>query len=74
MDSDLDPCVLVLQHADDDGVGAGLRSKVPELEILEDGDMHSSEEANRVAFLDLGAAGKNGGSCMRAFFLASDSF
>jgi hypothetical protein len=74
MDSDLDPCVLALQRADDDGVGAGLGGEGPELEILEDGDVHSSEEAIGVALLELGAARKTGGSCIRAFFLASDSF
>jgi hypothetical protein len=39
MDSDLDPCILALQRADDDGVEAGLEGVGPELEILEDGDV-----------------------------------
>jgi hypothetical protein len=69
MDSDMDPCILALQRADDDGVGAGLEGEGPELEILEDGDVVSSSEAIGTELLALGTTWKAGDSCIRVFFL-----
>jgi hypothetical protein len=74
MDSDLVPCILALQHTDDDGVEAGLEGVGPELEILEDGDVVSSGGVTGTEFLTLRTAGQTGYSCIRAFFLASESF
>jgi hypothetical protein len=74
MDSDLVPCILALQRADDYGVEAGLEGVGPELEILEDGDVASSIVAIGTEFLPLDAAGKTSVSRIRAFFLSSDSF
>jgi hypothetical protein len=59
MDSDLEPCVLALQRAEDDGVGATLGGEAPVLEILEDGDEHSSGGAE-AEILGSGATGKTG--------------
>jgi hypothetical protein len=74
MDSDLVPCVLALQRADDDGVEACLEGVGPELEILEDRDVASSVMVIGTEFLPLDAAGKTGVSRIRAFFFSSGSF
>jgi hypothetical protein len=74
MDLELVPCVLALQRADDDSVEVGLEGVRPELEILEDGDVASSDVAIGAELLSLDIARKTGDSRIRAFFLSSDSF
>jgi hypothetical protein len=74
MDSDLVPCVLALHRVDEEGVEGSLEEEGPELEILEAGDMGATSGAASLGDLVLDEAGQIGVSCMRACFLASESF